>query len=85
MKTLIYAIAVAIPFAPLAQEQRPHHHHPSPEAIAACESKESGASCSFMSHNGRSVEGTCFTPASDKPLACRPAGAPAESKPESAQ
>lgn len=70
-------VAAAIPFASLAQQQgeqpEPHRHHrPSPEAIAACQGKEAGAECSFT-HKDRTIQGTCFTHASDKPLACRPA------------
>jgi hypothetical protein len=50
-------------------------HRPPPEALEACKGKSADASCSFT-HHGYSVEGTCFTPASDKPLACRPAKGP---------
>ncbi len=52
-----------------------HHGPPPAEALAACQGKAAEASCSF-SHEGRALTGTCFTPASDKPLACRPAGGP---------
>ncbi|HTP28093.1 MAG TPA: hypothetical protein VMK12_20870 [Anaeromyxobacteraceae bacterium] len=82
MKTIIRAIVIAaIPFGAIAQQppeqQGPHHHHgPSPEAIAACQGKDAGAPCSF-SHHDRTVQGTCFTPSSDKPLACRPPKPPA--------
>lgn len=48
---------------------------PPQEALSACEGKSAGATCSFT-HDGRAMEGTCFTPASDKPLACRPSGPP---------
>lgn len=50
---------------------------PSPpaEALAACQGKAAEAACTF-SDGGRAMEGTCFTPASDKPLACRPARPP---------
>ena len=85
MKTLILAIVVALPLAAAAQQPsdqpvRHHRHHPPPEALAACQGKEAGAACSF-SHKERTVEGTCFTPASDKPLACRPVRAPAAPPP----
>jgi len=87
MKTIIRAIviAVAIPFVAIAQQppeqppaqQGPHHHHgPSPEAIAACQGKDAGVPCTF-SHHDKTVQGTCFTPSSDKPLACRPPKPPA--------
>lgn len=56
------------------------HHGPPPEALAACQGKSAEAACSF-SHEGRNLTGTCFTPASDKPLACRPAGGPPKGPP----
>jgi hypothetical protein len=37
-------------------------HHPPREAIAACESKASGAACSFTGREGETVSGTCFAP-----------------------
>jgi hypothetical protein len=55
--------------------QGPPHGPPPQEALAACQGKAADAACSFT-HEGHSVEGTCFTPATDKPLACRPAGGP---------
>lgn len=83
MKTLFCAVlvAAAIPFAAFAQQQgeqpEPHRHRvPPPEAIAACQGKEAGAECSFT-HKERTIQGTCFAHASDKPLACRPSKAPA--------
>jgi hypothetical protein len=87
MKTLFCAVLAAafIPLAASAQQQGeeppPHHghHHPSPEAIGACQGKQAGDACSFT-HKDRSLEGACFTPASDKPLACRPARPPPQAK-----
>ncbi len=58
-----------------AQSGGPPPHGPPPEALAACQGKSSDAACSFT-HDGRSLEGTCFTPLRDLPLACRPAGGP---------
>ena len=49
--------------------------HPPPEALAACEGRSAGDACSFE-RDDEEVEGTCFTPADDKPLACRPSEAP---------
>jgi hypothetical protein len=58
-----------------AQQGGPPPHGPPPEALAACQGKSSDAACSFT-HQGRTLEGTCFTPSRDLPLACRPAGGP---------
>lgn len=55
--------------AGLAMAQPPKQ--PPPEALEACESLASGDECSFSGPQGK-VEGTCFTPDSSKPLACRP-------------
>ena len=60
-------------------EGRPHR--PPPEALDACQGKAAGAGCSFQGKHGN-VEGTCFTPASDKPLACRPSKPPPEAPPQ---
>lgn len=42
------------------------------EALKACEGKASGAACSFSPPHGGTLSGTCFSPSTDKPLACRP-------------
>ncbi len=47
---------------------------PSQEALAACKSLASGASCSFSSQQG-SVTGTCWAP-QGMALACKPKNAP---------
>ncbi|NVB40259.1 hypothetical protein G6O69_20620 [Pseudenhygromyxa sp. WMMC2535] len=49
---------------------------PPAEAIDACSGKSSGDSCSFSGREGETVSGVCFTPESDKPLACRPSQPP---------
>ena len=75
-----------------AQQRGPHK--PPPEALAACDGKASGASCSFTGRQGEALTGTCFAPKmngqnsagqnssgdqASLPLACRPAhGAPGE-------
>ncbi len=75
-------------FAALAQEQSGqqgqggpggHRGPPPQEALKACEGKSVDAPCSFT-HDGHEVTGTCFTPASDKPLACRPSGPPPQGR-----
>ncbi len=49
---------------------------PPAEALEACEELEAGDACSFEGRNDETVEGTCFTPGDDKPLACRPSNPP---------
>ena len=44
---------------------------PPPEAREACEGKAAEAACEFEGRRG-SVSGTCFSPKTDLPLACRP-------------
>lgn len=58
--------------------ERPRHGPP-PEAIDACKGKAANAACTFTGRQGEKLTGTCFKPpeAADKPMACRPAGAPA--------
>jgi hypothetical protein len=50
---------------------------PPAEALAACKSLASGATCSFSGPHG-TVAGTCFAPQQSLPLACRPKDAPAQ-------
>ncbi|PRQ03674.1 hypothetical protein ENSA5_13670 [Enhygromyxa salina] len=45
---------------------------PPPEAVEACADKASGDACSFAGREGDTVDGSCFAPDADKPLACRP-------------
>jgi len=59
---------------PGAQPPPPPRGGPPPEALAACKSLASGASCSFTSPRG-SMTGTCWAP-EGKPLACKPPGPP---------
>ena len=58
------------------QGQQGKRRGPPPEALAACESKSSGAECSFQSPRGDNVSGTCFAPKSDLPLGCKPSHPP---------
>ena len=48
---------------------------PSAEALATCKTLKSGDACQFTDARG-AVSGSCWAP-QGKPLACRPAGAPA--------
>ena len=53
-----------------------HEHRGPPEvALEACASSVQGDPCSFEGRRGEALEGTCEAP-DDKPLACRPEGAP---------
>jgi hypothetical protein len=47
---------------------------PPQEALDACKSLRAGDACSFSDAKG-TTEGSCWAP-EDKPLACRPEGAP---------
>lgn len=53
-----------------------HPPRPPREALEACEEMEAGDACAFQGRNDETVEGTCFTPGDDKPLACRPSDPP---------
>ena len=55
--------------------QQGGHRKPPKEALEACKSKKAGDSCSFTSPHGNET-GTCFTPESSKPLACKPSNMP---------
>jgi len=52
-------------------------HRPPPQAIEACSNKASGASCSFVGREDKTLSGTCFAPPEgNHPLACRPVHGP---------
>jgi hypothetical protein len=75
--SILVSLALGALAAPLAaQDGRPPRGGPPPEALAACASRSAGAACSFTGRGGERITGTCFTPASTLPLACRPAGGP---------
>ena len=58
--------------APGSQGGSERPHGPPPAAIAACKGLASGAGCSFVGRENQNRSGTCFSPAADEPLACRP-------------
>jgi len=60
--------------APPTQGDAPHGPPPR-EAIDACQGLVDGDACSFDSPHG-SLEGSCWAPSEDLPLACKPAGHP---------
>ncbi len=66
--------------APMGHPMEGGKRPPPPEALKACESKNSGDACSFEGREKQKVEGACWTPDSSKPLACKPSNAPAEQK-----
>lgn len=47
---------------------------PPPAALEACQGKTQGASCSFTSPNGNTINGSCITPPNQTSLACAPQG-----------
>ena len=56
-------------------DDRRGHRGPPPVALEACASAVQGDPCTFEGRRGETLEGTCEAP-DDKPLACRPEGAP---------
>ena len=58
------------------QGKRGERRGPPPEALEACEGKAAGEACAFEGRRGEAVEGQCFTPDEERPLACRPERAP---------
>lgn len=60
--------------SPPAEGQRPPR--PPREAIDACVDLEAGDACSFEGRNQETVDGICFAPDEEKPLACRPKNPP---------
>ena len=57
------------------RKPRGERRGPPPVALEACASSVQGDPCSFAGRDGETLEGTCEAPA-EKPLACRPEGAP---------
>lgn len=75
----LFVTSLILTTSPLSAEQKPGkggHHPPPPEAIEACESLKVGDPCSFEGRNGEELEGSCFTPSQDKPVACKPSQPP---------
>jgi hypothetical protein len=74
----IVAVAVSIDVA-TAQSPPPtqggdasgEHRGPPPEALAACKAAKLNQTCSFVAPVG-TVNGMCWQPDADHPLACRP-------------
>ena len=47
---------------------------PPPAALEACSGQTQGASCSFTTQNGNTINGSCITPPNISDLACAPQG-----------
>lgn len=60
------------PAACMPDRPPPHHRGPPPEALAACNGLQAGATCSF-SHDGQSLSGQCLTGPQGELAACVPA------------
>ena len=73
---LAWAVSMVIAQRGLGATRRRPRQGPPPEALAACKSLASGATCSFSGPRG-DVSGTCFAPQQGMALACRPKDAPA--------
>ena len=56
-------------------KERREHRGPPEVAMESCSSSVQGDPCSFEGRRGDTMEGTCEG-VDDKPLACRPEGAP---------
>jgi 4-amino-4-deoxy-L-arabinose transferase-like glycosyltransferase len=70
------------PSAPMAgsnpnqgiQPQDATRQGPPQQAVDACASSTQGASCSFTTQNGNTINGSCITPPNQNVLACAPQG-----------
>jgi 4-amino-4-deoxy-L-arabinose transferase-like glycosyltransferase len=56
------------------QPQQGQFQGPPPAALEACSGQSQGASCSFTTQNGNTIEGACITPTNTSELACAPQG-----------
>jgi 4-amino-4-deoxy-L-arabinose transferase-like glycosyltransferase len=56
------------------QPQAGTRQGPPQQAVDACASSTQGASCSFTTQNGNTINGSCITPLNQNVLACAPQG-----------
>ena len=56
------------------QPQQGQFQGPPPAALEACSGQSQGASCSFTTQNGNTIEGACIMPPNTSELACAPQG-----------
>ena len=61
-------------FGKQGRHGRRGHRGPPPQAIAACADQEEGATCSFDSRRGDTMEGSCINHPRTDELTCRPEG-----------
>ncbi len=57
-----------------ATPQQGQTQGPPPAALEACADQTQGASCSFTTRNGNTIDGSCITPPNQSALACAPQG-----------
>lgn len=69
----VFSLGVVMLGASVASGRPPRR--PPQEAIDACQNAQAGDACSFEGRDGV-LEGTCFSPREDLPLACRPSNRP---------
>jgi hypothetical protein len=74
--TCLSLLAMSIPALAQQDGHRRGRRGPPPQAMDACKSKASGDACSFESPRRGTVQGTCWAPSQDRPLACRPTNRP---------
>ncbi len=71
-------VLASMPLTSHAEAQRREGHGPPPEALAACEGRSAGASCSVTTPHG-TMSGTCGAP-EGRALACMPARPPGDER-----
>jgi hypothetical protein len=57
-------------------QDRPERGTPPKEAIAACQNKDTGTTCSMKTPRGDTIEGTCKYTPDEKYFVCMPEGGP---------
>ncbi len=76
-RSIITVLALCLAGTAVAQDGPPtqdgDHPRPPREAIEACGGLIDGDACSFDSPHG-AVDGSCWAPSEDLPLACKPEG-----------
>ncbi len=79
--TFTFAITSTVAFAQPSEGTGPQgpaggKRGPPKEALEACSGKKSGEACTFTGRNKENLTGTCWSPETSKPLACKPANHP---------
>lgn len=68
---MLASISITVVAAPSEEDNREGRRGPPQAAIDACVDLEQDAACTFEGRRG-SLDGVCFAPRDDLPLACRP-------------